>query len=106
MGDNAMMHIHEIGHDLPEECIMALSDEIPVNLQFLYTAYLESKIFFDALEGNVINDAYVYYRKVLQLLSYQIGERSNPRRWVLKCPIHLFFPKAIAKAFPDAKLIW
>ena len=85
---------------------MAMSDEIPVNLQFLYTAYLEYEIFLKALEGDVINNAYLYYRKILQLLTYQIGERTVGRRWVLKCPIHLFFTKAIAKAFPDAKLIW
>lgn len=27
--DNTMAHIHEIGYDLPEECILALRAELP-----------------------------------------------------------------------------
>jgi hypothetical protein len=52
--------------------------------------------------------AYNWYRKQLQLLSYQLGEEESkrPRRWMLKCPMHLFFTKSIAGAFPDAKLVW
>uniref|UniRef100_A0A7S3HFK3 Sulfotransferase n=1 Tax=Spumella elongata TaxID=89044 RepID=A0A7S3HFK3_9STRA len=48
----------------------------------------------------------MYCKKVLQLLSYQVGEAENPRRYMLKCPIHLYYIKELASAFPDAKLIW
>eukprot|EP01035_Chromulina_nebulosa_P020742 gene20742-26893_t len=107
MGDRALSHIHEIGYDLPEECINALSDEIPVNLQYLYSDYLEHSTFIEAIYGDVITNAYLYYKKVLQLLSYQYNDRGdNNKRWVLKCPIHLLFIEALAKAFPDAKLVW
>jgi hypothetical protein len=33
-------------------------------------------------------------------------EIDQPRAWMLKCPVHLFYPTEIAHAFPDAKLIW
>ena len=51
---------------------------------------------------------YIHHRQVLQLLSYQMGaqEANNPRRWLLKCPMHMLYQKEIAAAFPDAKLIW
>ena len=106
MGDHAMEHIHEIGADLPEECLMALTDEIPVHLSFLYSDYINHKVFFTQIDYPRVKAAYLYYRKMLQLLSYQIGEVEAPRRWTLKCPIHLFYPREIAAAFPDAKLVW
>jgi len=102
MGDRALVHIHEIGYDLPEECLMSLTDEIPINLQFLYSCYMSSGEFLKMSTAG----AYRYYRKVLQLLSLNEGDTVSPKRWVLKCPIHLFYPKEIAQAFPDAKLIW
>lgn len=106
MGDHAMDHIHEIGADLPEECLMALSDEIPVHLSFLYSVYMNYETFFSKIDPTRVKDAYLYYKKVLQLLSYQLGETNQPRRWTLKCPIHLYYVKELAAAFPDAKLVW
>jgi hypothetical protein len=106
MGDHAMDHIHEIGADLPEECLMALSDEIPVHLSFLYTIYLSHETFTSKIDHKRVVAAYEYYKKVLQLLSYQTGDTNSPKRWTLKCPLHLFYPREIAAAFSDAKLIW
>jgi len=102
MGDHCLVHIHEIGYDLPEECLMAMTDELPINLQFLYSCYVDANEFLklDATQ------AYRHHKKVLQLLAQTAGRGENPPRWVLKCPIHLFYPKEIAKAYPDAKLIW
>jgi len=74
----------------------------------LYDDYLN----VDAFLSVDATPAYVAYRKYLQLLSYQINDFANnnnvkePKRWMLKCPIHMFYPKQLAKAFPDAKLIW
>jgi hypothetical protein len=54
--------------------------------------------------------SYLYYRRALQLFTYQMNglgeDMYNPRRWMLKCPMHMFFIKELGKAFPDAKLIW
>lgn len=105
LGDRALEHIHEIGADLPEECIMALNDTLPVSLSLLYSGYMKSSLYTD---GNhiQIGPGYLWYKKYLQLLSAQTGEADNPKSWMLKCPFHLFNVKEIAAAFPDAKLIW
>jgi hypothetical protein len=103
MGDSALAHIHEIDADLPEECIMALNDEIPVNTAMFYSGYMNAETFFNKIPAE---PAYKWYKKYLKLLSWQVGEKINPRRWTLKCPLHLFYVKEIAAAFPDAKLIW
>ncbi len=106
VGDHALEHIHEIGADLPEECIMGLSDEIPTHLSYFYSCYLNIKLFFEVIDFHKVVRAYEYYKSILQLLSYQVGDTQNPKRWTLKCPIHLFYPREIAAAFPGAKLIW
>jgi hypothetical protein len=105
-GDNALQHIHEIGADLPEECIMALTDELPLHMSYLYSAYLNYEKFFSDIDSDKVTAAYAHYKKVLQMLSFQVGESDTPRRWMLKCPIHLFYTKEIARVFPDAKIVW
>lgn len=106
MGDSALEHIHEVDADLPEECIMALSDEIPCHLSYFYTVFSNHEVFFDKIDFPKVVKAYEHYKKVLQLLSFQIGQQKDPKRWMLKCPIHLFYTKELATVFPDAKLIW
>ena len=43
--------------------------------------------------------------QILQLLTYQLNTSVN-KRWVLKCPLHLFFLREIVEVFPDAKIVW
>jgi len=108
-GDNALENIHQIGADLPEECLVSLADEIPIHLSFLYSDYINHEKFFKCIDSSRVINAYRYYGSVLRLLSYQEGDHSEmnkPRRWMLKCPIHLFYIKEIKAVFPDAKLIW
>lgn len=102
MGDYALERIHEVGWDLPEECLLGLTDELPVHLQFFHADYIN----VDRLLEIDSTSAYRYYKKILQLLSYQTGEKTTAKRWTLKCPIHLFYPKQIATVFPDAKFVW
>lgn len=102
MGDYALERIHEVGWDLPEECLLGLSDELPILIQYLHADYLNIDEFL-SLDSTA---AYRYYKTMLQLLSFQVNDRVTPKRWTLKCPIHLFYPKQIAKVFPDAKFIW
>ena len=102
MGDYALQKIHEVGYDLPEECLLGLSDELPILLQYFYSGYCN----IDKLLSIDATGAYRYYKTILQVLSYQIGERDTARRWMLKCPVHLFYPREIGKVFPDAKFVW
>ena len=103
LGDDSLTHIHEIGADLPEECFMAMREEVPLLLQHLTSVYMD----YDAVRYKLdFKAAYQFYKKILQLMSYQVGETTDPRRWTLKCPMHLSFTKEISSVFPDAKLIW
>jgi hypothetical protein len=47
--------------------------------------------------------AYQFHRRFLSHLQYQDG---NARRWVLKCPEHVFALRAIRTVYPDARLIF
>jgi hypothetical protein len=102
IGDSSLDHIHEVNPDLPEECLFALTDELPLHMQHIYADYMNTEVYM-ALDAT---KAYLWYRKVLQLLTYQVkSQRENPMRWALKCPIHLFYIQSIQNAFPDAKVI-
>ncbi len=107
MGDKALEHIHTVEWDLPEECFLGLADEVPLLVQYFYALYMHPEVTDPLLRKQMVR-AYAHYKKFLQLLSYQLGpeEASHPRRWMLKCPIHVFYTKEIAQVFPDAKLIW
>lgn len=105
IGDDALTHIHEIGADLPEECLVAMREDMPLNLQYLMSLYMNFDYLYEKLQ---VKNTYVWYKKVLQMLSFQISEEEarSPRRWMLKCPVHLLYTKEIASVFPDAKIIW
>jgi hypothetical protein len=105
-GDRALEHIHEVGYDFPEECLMAMSDEIPCLTQNFYAVYMNTRDFFAQVGRRAVEDTYRRYRCVLQLLAYQHGDFKAQRRWMLKSPIHLFYIKELAVAFPDATIIW
>ena len=105
-GDRALEHIHEIGFDVPEECLIAMSDEIPCLTQNFYAAYMDMPRFFAGIGSPAVVEAYRYYRKVLQLLAYQAGDLQAQHTWMLKSPMHLFYIKELAAAFPDATIIW
>jgi hypothetical protein len=52
--------------------------------------------------------AFLNYKKMLQILSWQVGERTpeTAKRWTLKCPGHLLWIQGIKAAFPDARIVW
>jgi hypothetical protein len=118
MGDHAIDHIHETDADSPEECIWAMTDELPLHMSFLYSIYCDYDRFLSEFPKENFERAYHYYKTVLQVLSYQANERGSnnnknpqipgkePRRWMLKSPMHLFLVKQLAAAFPDAKIVW
>ena len=47
--------------------------------------------------------AYCFHRTFLQHLQHTDG---RPRRWVLKCPDHVFTLEALAAVYPDARVIF
>lgn len=107
LGNDSLEHIHEIGHDLPEECLFAMSNVLPLNFQLLYVCFMEGKEFvFGKQNKQDIDVAYKNYKGILQLLSFQQGDTVHPKRWVLKCPLHVFWISSLHSVFPDCKVIW
>lgn len=107
LGDNALSHIHEVGYDLPEECLLALTDDMPIHMSYIYILYMIFDRFMSIPSDDVVN-AFKHYKNYLKLMSFQNFERdeATTKRWMLKCPVHLFYTKEIAKAFPDCKFVW
>jgi len=112
LGVGAMEQFHEIGADLPEECMMGLSADLPTCFQYLYTCLCQPQVFMEDLKGERAVMAYKRYRKVLQLLKFQTrvsdsndGSGRN-RTWLLKFPVHIGFIRELSQAFPGAKMIW
>lgn len=107
LGDKTLENLHEIGYNLPEECLFSLADEIPFSFHYVYTCLLHLHQFRELIPSQRLLQAYYSHKKILQLLSYQTeGERDSPKRWVLKFPLHIFFLHELCAVFPDAKLIW
>ena len=51
--------------------------------------------------------AYRFHKRFLQYLQHLEGRPADaPRRWVLKCPEHLFALQSIRAVYPDARLIF
>jgi len=90
--------IHEIGAELPQECI-AITAHSFVSLRFLVTHDLPSYRKF--LAGADHRDAYAFHRHFLQHLQW----RSDPRRWVLKAPGHLPHLDALLHTYPDSMVV-
>jgi hypothetical protein len=113
LGVKTMEKFHELGHNLPEECLFGLQDEIPFTLPLVYGALLDYQEFKKVVDSKQIINGYKTYKTLLQLLSYcemKISSSNDNQkelcRWVLKCPLHIMYLKEIAQVFPDAKIVW
>ena len=64
LGDRTLDDFHEIGFDLPEECLFALSDEIPFSFHYVYTCMLNCDEFLGSVDHVQRLRAYRSYKKV------------------------------------------
>jgi putative membrane protein len=91
--------IHELGAELPEECLIITSHSF-MSLQFQTSHHVPS---YEAwLEGQDLTPAYLWHRRFLQHLQ----SNGSNRQWVLKAPAHLFGLPALFAAYPDADVIF
>ncbi len=90
--------IHEVGAELPQECI-AITAQRLLSLRFLVTYRVPD--YADYLTQTDMRPAYRWHRGFLQQLQY----RQPPLRWVLKAPGHLGDLDAVLAEYPDALVI-
>lgn len=91
--------IHEIGAELPEECINLFANELE-SVWFLVGLDLPS--YARWLDARDLRPLYARHRLALGLLA----SRFPLRRWVLKAPMHLLGLSAILATYPDARIVW
>jgi len=98
--------IHEVGADLPEECMMSIGSDIPMLFATFHMLIRPESTSYDWESGQ----AYKNYAKVLQVLQQQAIDQNNNgrknKRWTLKCPVHLGLLKFLVEGFPDATIVW
>jgi hypothetical protein len=92
--------MHPIDANSPQEC-SEITAHVFASLRFDSTYRIPSYRRWLDDTGHV--EAYRFHKRFLQHLQHQAG--SN-RRWVLKCPDHVFALAAIRSVYPDARLVF
>lgn len=102
MGED-MNALHEIDYDGAEECTIPCSMELPWSiLEIPFNAFAAREV-MSMGAGN----AFVLYKKYLQLLTWQSSERfQKDLTWLLHCPHHLPYIEDIHKTFPNSTYVW
>ena len=94
--------LHPLEATSPQEC-SEITAHVFRSLRFDTNYHVPSyRRWLDADVGRHL-PAYQFHRRFLTHLQYQ---DRIPRRWVLKCPEHVFALRAIRTAYPDARLIF
>lgn len=95
--------IHPMDAVAPDEEVMLLEHSFTSTVPECY-AYLPD--FGDWLYEQDQSEGYAYLYRLLQFLQWQKRQRGlTGTRWLLKTPHHLHYPRALAKLFPQAKVI-
>ncbi len=91
--------LHPLSADSPQEC-SEIAAHVFRSLRFDTTYHVPSyRRWLDA-DGQL--EGYRFERRFLQHLQHQRG----PRRWVMKCPDHLFALRDLRAIFPHARVIF
>lgn len=91
--------IHQLGVETAEECWPLFFNAFQV---MNYDLTAEFRDFGDWMMGRDMVPAYAYYKRQLQILAHH----TPTRHFVLKCPEHLWFVRALLEVFPDACVVW
>jgi len=90
--------VHPVTADSPQEC-SEITAHVFQSLRFDTTFRVPG--FRRWLDGRGHLGAFAFHKKFLQYL--QAG--LTPRRWVLKCPDHVFAMDEIVQTYPDARFV-
>ena len=94
-----MEFVHEIGPETAEECWPLFANTFAV-LNWDIAGGLRG--YGQWLLGQDMCGPYAEYRRQLQMMAHH----QPTRRFVLKCPEHLWFIDALLDVFPDASIVW
>jgi hypothetical protein len=97
--DPGFKDLHDIQAHLVDECWPVLQQRLTSSIFDFVFPRLHG--YREWLNGNDQTPAYQWHRDVLRL----IFSGTPDRRWVLKCPTHLFFPEALFNVYPDALIV-
>lgn len=92
--------LHPIDATSPQEC-SEITAHIFASLRFDTTYRVPGYRRWLDRTGHL--DPYRFHKRFLQHLQYQAGPA---RRWVLKCPDHIFALAAIRTVYPDANMVF
>lgn len=105
--------LHPLDATSPQECA-EITAHVFASLRF-DTIY-QVPAYRDWLDRHGHLDAYRFHRRFLQHLQHQAaaterqagaaGTAPRPRRWVLKCPDHVFALDAVRAVYPDARIVF
>ena len=94
-----MAQVHPVNYDTLEECWFLFAGCFGVYNWDLFTGPSD---YGDLLLTDSMQEAYCYYRNLLQILHYHSANLGL----VLKNPDHLWSLHALTKTFPDACIVW
>jgi hypothetical protein len=94
--------LHPLEATSPQEC-SEITAHVFRSLRFDTNYHIPS--YRTWMDADVVRHmpAYRFHKRFLQFLQHQDGVE---RRWVLKCPEHLFALEAIKAVYPDARLVF
>ena len=96
--DGGFENIHHVGPDLPEECVLLLSQDF-CDPQMGIEVLMEP--FASWFQAQDLRRTYAYYADLLRLLDWQ----RPGERWLLKSPVHLWALDVLIETFPDACIV-
>jgi hypothetical protein len=95
--------LHPLAATTPQECT-EITAHVFESLRFDTTYWTPS--YLDWLEKRGHAAAFQFHKRFLQHLQVQDGPAGSGRRWVLKCPDHVFTLDAILASYPDARFVF
>ena len=98
--------LHPLEATSPQEC-SEITAHVFRSLRFDTNYHVPSyRAWLDA-DADRHLPGYEFHHRFLRHLQYQDGTRpGGARRWVLKCPEHVFALRAIRAVYPDARLVF
>jgi len=101
--------VHDFGIDDPEECVVWMGQTL---ISYLFVVLVNMPGYWEFLysSNTDMEGVYRYHKYVLQILEHRFPQKTpdgkNPKRWVLKSPVHLPYIDFLVQMYPDAQIIW